>query len=109
MLAAVLKHGCLLHLDERRIELGFASNSVFLESANDSDNKSQLKTICEELFGRKLRVKISSFKEESKIQSPVQLREGENGSKSDKKESLEKALINEALTIFNGKIVEEKS
>lgn len=109
MLAAVLKHGCLLHLDERRIELGFASNSVFLESANDSDNKSQLKTICEELFGRKLRVKISSFKEESKIQSPVQLREGENGSKSDKKESLENALINEALTIFNGKIVEEKS
>jgi hypothetical protein len=56
-----------------------------------------------------LRVKISSFKEESKIQSPVQLREGENGSKSDKKESLENALINEALTIFNGKIVEEKS
>jgi len=109
MLAAVLKHGYLLHLDERRIELGFASNSVFLESANDSDNKSQFKTICEELFGRKLRVKISSFKEESKIQSPVQLREGENGSKSDKKESLEKALINEALTIFNGKIVEEKS
>ena len=109
MLAAVLKHGYLLHLDERRIELGFASNSVFLESANDSDNKSQLKTICEELFGRKLRVKISSFKEESKIQSPVQLREGEMGSKSDKKESLENALINEALTIFNGKIVEEKS
>ncbi len=109
MLAAVLKHGYLLHLDERRIELGFASNSVFLESANDSDNKSQLKTICEELFGRKLRVKISSFKEESKIQSPVQLREGENGSKSDKKESLENALINEALNIFNGKIVEEKS
>jgi len=109
MLAAVLKHGYLLHLDERRIELGFASNSVFLESANDSDNKSQLKTICEELFGRKLRVKISSFKEESKIQSPVQLREGEMGSKSDKKESLENALINEALNIFNGKIVEEKS
>ncbi len=29
MLAAVLEHGCLLHLDEGKIELGFVFNSVF--------------------------------------------------------------------------------
>lgn len=109
MLAAVLEHGCLLHLDEGKIELGFASNSVFLESAKDNDNKKQLKIICEKFFGRKLHLKISSFKEGDKIQPPVESSNVENGSGSNAKEALDDALINEALSIFNGKIVEVKN
>ncbi len=109
MLAAVLEHGCLLHLDEGKIELGFASNSVFLESVKDNDNKKQLKIICEKFFGRKLHLKISSFKEGDKIQPPVESSKVENGSGSNAKEALDDALINEALSIFNGKIVEVKN
>ncbi len=109
MLAAVLEHGCLLQLDVGKIELGFASNSVFLESAKDDDNKKQLKTICEKFFRRKLQVKISSLKEEDKIQPPVKSRDVENGSESNGKENLDDALINEALSIFRGKIVEVKN
>ena len=109
MLAAVLEHGCLLHLDEGKIELGFAFNSVFLESAKDDDNKKQLKIICEKFFGRKLHLKISSFKEGAKIQPPVESSKVENGSGSNAKEALDEALVNEALSIFNGKIVEVKN
>ncbi len=109
MLAAVLEHGCLLHLDEGKIEVGFAFNSVFLESAKDNDNKKQLKIICEKFFGRKLHLKISSFKEGDKIQPPVESSKVENGSGSNAKEDLDNALINEALSIFNGKIVEVKN
>jgi len=109
MLAAVLEHGCLLHLDEGKIELGFVFNSVFLESAKDNDNKKQLKIICEKFFGRKLHLKISSFKEGDKIQPPVESSKVENGSGSNAKEDLDEALINEALSIFNGKIVEVKN
>ncbi len=109
MLAAVLEHGCLLHLDEGKIEVGFAFNSVFLESVKDNDNKKQLKIICEKFFGRKLHLKISSFKEGDKIQPPVESSKVENGSGSNAKETLDDALINEALSIFNGKIVEVKN
>ena len=109
MLAAVLEHGCLLHLDEGKIELGFASNSVFLESAKDNDNKKQLKTICEEFFGRKLHIKISSFEEQDELQPPVESSKVKNGSEHHAEEATDDALINEALSIFNGKIVEVKN
>jgi len=105
MLAAVLKHGRLLYLDEEKIELGFVSNSIFLESAKDTDNKKQLKTICERFFGKKVQVKISSLEEEGKIQSPLQSGEKESDRE---KEALSNPLVNEALCIFNGKIVEVK-
>lgn len=109
MLAAILEQGCPLRLDEEKVELGFASNSIFLESANDTDNKKQLKTICEQFFGRKVRVKISSLKEEGDIQLPVRSRERAKNSESDReKEALNNPLVNEALYIFNGKIVEVK-
>jgi hypothetical protein len=109
MLAAVLEQGCPLRLDEEEVELGFVSNSIFLESANDTDNKKQLKTICEQFFGRKVRVKISSLKKKSDIQLPVRSRGRGKDSESDReKEALNNPLINEALYIFNGKIVEVK-
>jgi len=105
MLAAVLEHGHLLHLDEEKIELGFASNSIFLESAKDTENRKQLKTICEKFFGRKVQVKVSSLKEEGSIRLPVQSREEESDRE---KKVLTDPLVNEALSIFNGKIVEVK-
>jgi len=107
MLAAVLEHGCLLHLDEEKVELGFAPNSIFLESANDTENNKQLKTIFEEFLGRKVQVKISSLGEEGDIKLPVQLGERGKDSEGDReKEALHNPLVNEILCIFDGKIVE---
>ena len=107
MLAAVLEHGCLLHLDEEKVGLGFAPNSIFLESANDTENNKQLKTIFEEFLGRKVQVKISSLGEEGDIKLPVQLGERGKDSEGDReKEALHNPLVNEILCIFDGKIVE---
>ena len=109
MLAGILEHGHLLNLDEEKIELGFASNSFFLESANDAENKKQLKDICEKFFGRSMQVKVSPVKEEVNNQSQVLARgrakEKENNSE---KEALQHPLVDEALSIFDGKIVEVK-
>ena len=109
MLAGILEHGHLLNLDEEKIELGFASNSFFLESANDAENKKQLKDICEKFFGRSIQVKVSPVKEEVNNQSQVLARgrakEKENNSE---KEALQHPLVDEALSIFDGKIVEVK-
>jgi len=107
MLAAVLQHGCLLHIDEEKVELGFAPHSIFLESANDTENNKQLKTIFEVFLGRKVQVKISSLEGEGDNQLPVRSRERAKGSESDReKEALNNPLINEALFLFDGKIVE---
>ena len=109
MLAGILEHGHLLNLDEEKIELGFASNSFFLESANDAENKKQLKDICEKYFGRSMQVKVSPVKEEVNNQSQVLARgrakEKEN---NNEKEALQHPLVDEALSIFDGKIVEVK-
>lgn len=111
MLAAILEQGSLIHFDEKKIELGFASNSVFLESAKDTENKKQLKTVCERFFGRKVMVKISSLEGVSTIQPPVQSKERIKESESAGvrgEEVLNDPLVNEALSIFQGKIVEVK-
>lgn len=108
MLAAILKHGCLLHLDDGTIELGFAVDSVFLDSAKDTDNKRQLKTICEKFFGRKLTIRISSFDKQQQLQPPLESSRHQNGRGNNVREAVDDALIDEALSIFNGTIVEVK-
>ena len=108
MLAAILEHGCLLHLDDGTIELGFAVDSVFLDSAKDTDNKKQLKTICEKFFGRKLTVRISSFDKQQKMQPPVESSRHQNERGNNVRKTVDDALIDEALSIFNGTIVEVK-
>jgi len=109
MLAGILEHGHLLNLDEDKIELGFASNSFFLESANDTENRKQLKDICEKFFEKSMQIKVSPLKEEVNTQSKVQARgranERKNGSEE---EALHHPLVDEALSIFDGKIVEVK-
>jgi DNA polymerase-3 subunit gamma/tau len=109
MLAGILEHGHLLNLDEDKIELGFASNSFFLESANDTENRKQLKDICEKFFEKSMQIKVSPLKEEVNNQSKVQARgranERKNGSEE---EALNHPLVDEALSIFDGKIVEVK-
>lgn len=109
MLAAILEHGRLLHLDDGTMELGFALDSVFLESAKDPDNKKQLKTICEKFFGRKLTIKISSFEKQNKLQPPVESGRHQSGRGSNLRKAGDDALIDEALSIFNGTIVEVKN
>ena len=110
MLAGVLEKGQLLHLDEEKIELGFTSNSIFLESAKDTDNLKQLKTVCEKFFARKVQVKISSLKEEDESESLVRAREVVKESEEEMgKEAAKNPLVSEALSIFNGRIVEVKN
>ncbi len=109
MLAGILEHGHLLNLDEDKIELGFASNSFFLESSNDTENRKQLKNICEKLFEKRMQIKVSPLKEEVNNQSKVQARGRANErKKGSEEESLNHPLVDEALSIFDGKIVEVK-
>jgi hypothetical protein len=109
MLAAVLDHGKLLRMDDKMVELGFAPNSLFMESAQDKDNVKQLKKMIEEFFGRKMRVNISPLGEEEIIDPSVQSAEvGTRGVDGNENNAVRNPLVNEALSIFDGKIVDVK-
>ena len=56
LLAALLDHGQCLNMDEKKLSLGFAAGSIFLESAQDGDKISQIKRLCEEFFGKKVKI-----------------------------------------------------
>jgi DNA polymerase-3 subunit gamma/tau len=109
MLAAVLDHGKLLRIDDKTIELGFARNSLFIESAQDKDNTKQLEKMFEEFFGRKIHVNIASLGEEEIIDPSLQSGETKNKDAGDNEnEAVRNPLVNEALSIFDGKIVDVK-
>ena len=107
MLAAVLDHGKLLRIDDKAIELGFTHNSLFMESAQDKDNTKQLNTMFEKFFGRKMRITITPLGEEDIIDTSVQSAEEETrGAGDNQNNAVRNPLVNEALSIFDGKIVD---
>ncbi len=107
LLAALLEHGRLLQVEEKMLLLGFPPNSIFMESAQDKDNAVQIKKLCEEFFGRKLKIKVTALQNGESPPAPVQSpRQELNGVENNDTESLRNPLVNEALNLFNGKIVE---
>ena len=100
MLAAVLEHGRLLSVNDKMVELGFASNSLFLESARDRDTVEQLHKMFENFLGRKMRVTITSLRGEARNGAPVRPLEDNDAAGN--------PLVGEALSIFDAKIVEVK-
>jgi len=109
MLAALLEHGCLICLDEKKLEVGFAPNSIFFETARDNDNVKQLKKIGEAFFGRTLKVSISARDKENLSPSPAPPKEegiaGEHGGVQSPQDN---SLLQEALSLFDAKVVEVK-
>ena len=107
LLAAVLDHGRLLQMDEKKLLLGFAPDSIFMESAQDRDNVSQIKKLCEEFFGRKLQINVTALQGgEAPPASPQSPRQMLKDTGNNEHETLRNPLVNEAISLFNGKIVE---
>jgi DNA polymerase III gamma/tau subunit len=107
LLAALLDHGKCLHMNEKELNLGFAAGSIFFESAQDGDKVGQIKKLCEEFFGKKLQIKVTPLKQEESTSAPAQSpRQEFNNVENQTTEYLRDPLVNEALSMFNGKIVE---
>jgi hypothetical protein len=63
--------------------------------------------LCEEFFGEKLQIKVTPLKQEESPSAPVQSpRQEFNNVENQVGEPLRDPLVNEALSMFNGKIVE---
>ncbi len=110
ILGAFLVLGNLVHLDDERIEIGFEKDSFHYDRMLEKENRSQLESICFEYFQKKAKVVISPLAQGVGSKGRGMFSEGkatpdeEDGRLGHRAE--ENPLIQEALRLFDGKIVE---
>jgi DNA polymerase-3 subunit gamma/tau len=110
ILGAFLALGSLVYLSDEKIEIGFEKDSFHHDRMLEKENRSQLEAICLEYFQKKAKVVISPLNQGigSKGrgvsgEGKIALNEG-GGQLGNRVE--ENPLIQEALRLFDGKIVE---
>lgn len=110
ILGSFLVLGDLVLLSDERIEIGFEKDSFHYERMLEKGNRSQLESICQEYLQKKTKVFISPLDQGVRSKGPTVL-ESEGVTRKPLEERLEKGgeenpLVQEALRLFNGRIVE---
>jgi DNA polymerase-3 subunit gamma/tau len=111
ILGSFLALGSLVHLSDEKIEIGFEKDSFHYERMLEKENRSQLESICHEYLQKKAKVVVSPLNPGMGSTGRTMFNKGEVihnglGNQSEKREE-ENPIIQEALRLFNGKIVEE--
>ncbi len=109
ILGSFLSFGTPLHLDGERVEIGFEKDSFHYERILEKPYRNQLESICQEFFNKKIKVIVSPLGEGGKEKTDPT---AQKTSPSFRKEistlrNDEHLMIQEALRLFNGKIVEK--
>ena len=108
VLGSFLALGALVHMDDEKIEIGFEKDSFHYERIIEKGNRTQLESICDEFLGKNVKVIISALDQEVRSRGRV-ISEGavrDEMEKGSGRRAEENPLIQEALRIFNGKVVE---
>jgi len=112
ILGSFLALGNLVHLTEEKIEIGFEKDSFHYERMLEKENRSQLESICQEYLQRKTKVIVSALNQGVGGTGRVAFNNGEATAneldRRSQKGREEDPIIQEALRLFNGKIIEEK-
>jgi DNA polymerase-3 subunit gamma/tau len=110
IIGSFLALGSLIHVSDDKIEIGFEKDSFHYERIMEKENRSQLESICHEYLHRKAKLVVSSVDQGVISKGRVALdedRKVQNPSETQlKKEGEGNSLIQEALRLFDGKIVE---
>lgn len=109
ILGAFLSFGNLINLDNDRMEIGFENESFHYDRMLERENHKLLESICSEYLGRKTKIIISAF-EKGNVGNGVKNQGSSsrnNLNQRMKSESGSNSIIQEALRIFNGRIVEK--
>jgi DNA polymerase III subunit gamma/tau len=111
ILGSFLALGNLVHLSDEKVEIGFDKDSFHYERMLERENRNQLESICHDYLQKKTKVVISPLNQGVGSKGRVMFNKGEvTRNELDKrleKREEENPLIQEALRLFNGKIVEE--
>jgi DNA polymerase-3 subunit gamma/tau len=110
ILGAFLALGNLVYLSDETIEIGFEKDSFHYDRMLERENRSQLESICLEYFQKKAKVVISPLNQRIGSKGRGVVSEGKTTpNESDRRlgnRVEENPLIQEALRLFDGKIVE---
>jgi hypothetical protein len=110
ILGSFLAMGNLVHISDEKIEIGFEKDSFHYERMLEKENRAQLESICHEYLKRKAKVIISALDQRviSKGRGALIPNEApRNEWETELTKGGEKnPLVQEALRLFNGRIVE---
>jgi hypothetical protein len=102
--------GNLVHISDEKIEIGFEKDSFHYERILEKENRSQLESICHEYFKKKAKVIISALDQGIVSKGRVAFAAAEPPrnalEKQLTKRGEENPIVQEALRLFNGRIVE---
>ena len=109
-IGSVLEHGSPLKLEPGLMEIGFPTGSYYLTSAQDADSIKEIQEMATEFSGTAITVKIKPIIPETG-DSPLSLAEkkkcdGEQRMNTLKQEVAAHPVINEALRLFGGTIID---
>jgi DNA polymerase-3 subunit gamma/tau len=110
ILGSFLALGNLVYLSDEKVEIGFDKDSFHYERMLERENRTHLESICHEYLKKKTKVIISPLSQEAGSKGRVVLNRGKATrnalERPSEKGEGENPLIQEALRLFNGKIVE---
>jgi DNA polymerase-3 subunit gamma/tau len=109
MLASFLIQGNLVHRDDTYLEIGFAKGSFALDRVSEQQTLHAVEEIARRHFKQALQVKITGTNaiKEVKKSAPAAAAETDR-SRHLKKEAVDNPVVQEAVEIFQGRIVEVK-
>lgn len=112
-LGALLEHGSPLVYAPDRIEIGFPEGSYYLTSLQDADNKKAVDALAAQYMHQPTVVKITSVVTDAGGSSPSSLAEKKKHEADQHRESIrrevnEHPVVQEALRVLGGEIVEIK-
>lgn len=109
ILGSFLIFGSPIHLSDDQVEIGFEKDSFHYDRILEKGNQSQFESICREYFKKNTKVVISSIKRGTRAQGGAYIeRNGEDRAEDKvKRQTGEDPLIQEALRLFDGKILKK--
>ncbi len=111
ILGSFLVFGSPIGLDDEKVEIGFEQDSFHYDRILEKGNQIQLELICRDYFKKNTKVVISPMKRGTKPQGAAYPeRNGKNTGEGKVKDEMEgNSLIQEAIRLFDGKIVKKSS
>jgi hypothetical protein len=111
ILASFLTQGHIVRIDEACLEIGFAKGSFAFDRVSERTTLQSLEESARRHFNRELQVKITSSsgtKAEKKTSKPSVTDEETDLVRHLKKEALNNPVVQEAVEVFQGRIIEVK-
>lgn len=108
-LGSFLEHSSLVNLTDTELIINLNNHSsMFIESINETENKKILKKKVKEYFNKAMDVKITTLPKDEILSENLK-REGDSDkNRRLRKEALEKPIVQEALEMFKGEIINIK-